>query len=156
MNTDITAASNRISGVERDEVLAFSGKRPGSVCSLQVDPTRSLNQRVMIQRFMLVQGEQGTRKKVWTNLVEVSANLSPFNMQDVPIAGDMVADTTHLISVRHHRLFDDPHQVTQLRVHFENRLFEIQLALREPKAKDLVTLLVTELAESWQGPSRNS
>jgi SPP1 family predicted phage head-tail adaptor len=108
----------------------------------------ALNQRVMFQRPLVTKDDYGAVSQAWSDLMEVWAEVKPLSGREALIAGRLSSELTHQISVRYQALFDDPHQVAQLRVVHRGRQLQIHSAINVDQTRERIILLATEIKET--------
>ena len=104
----------------------------------------ALKQRIRVERPNTTTDRLGGPTRTWITVATVWADIQPLSGREAVIANKLSAEITHQITVRYQPVFDNPQQVSQLRVLYRSRIFNIHSALNDDEQRVALILLVSE------------
>ncbi len=104
----------------------------------------ALRHRVTIQRPSTTKDRLGGPTRTWIPVATLWADIQPLSGREAVIANRLSAQITHQITVRYQPVFDNPQQVSQMRVLYRSRIFNIHSALNDDEQRVALILLVSE------------
>lgn len=111
----------------------------------------ALNRRIKIQRPSTAKDSLGGTTRSWIDVVTVWATIQPLSGREAVIANRISAEITHQITVRHQSAFANPQLVSQMRVLYRSRIFNIHSALNDDENQVAVILLASEGLDDGSG-----